>query len=442
MNLDPDSATLPAPPAGPLPDERERRRALLTVFLVVFIDLLGFGLVLPQLPLIGRDFLDPLVSGGANTPLGGLIIGVLTASFSAMQFIFAPIWGRLSDRVGRRPILLLGLAGSVVFYALFGVGSELGARESKLLGLVLLFVARAGAGVAGATIATAQAVIADSTPAEGRSRGMALIGAAFGIGFTFGPAMGAGMLYFFPDLAGGPGFLAAGMSLVALVIGLRRLPETLRTGVSAEPAGRHFDALFRTLRTPTIGLLVLSFFLATFAFANFESTLAFLNDALGFSRRANALVFTFIGFTLALSAGVLYRRLAGRLSDVTLLALGVGGMGLGLGGLAIVAWLGASGPGLLMAGFFASLVLAVVGYSFLNPSVQTLISKRSDPARQGEYLGVNQSAAALARVFGPACGPYLFNLGARLGLNDALPYVMATLLMAAVLLALPRVRQG
>src|SRR5205085_2231217 len=161
----------------------------------------------------------------------------------------------------------------------------------------------------------------------------------------------------------------------------------------------------------------------------------------GFSRRANALVFTFVGFTLALSAGVLYRRLAGRLSDVTLLALGVGGMALGLGGLGAVAWLGASG-GMLLGGFFASLVLAVVGYSFLNPSVQTLISKRSDPARQGEYLGVNQSAAALARVFGPACGPYLFNLGARLGLNDALPYVTATLLMAAVLLALPRVRQG
>src|SRR5436305_10109074 len=108
MNLDPDSATLPAPPAGPLPDERERRRARLTVFLVVFIDLLGFGIVLPQLPLIGEELLDPLVRYGKESALAGLILGLLFASFSGMQFLFAPSWGRLSDRIGRRPVVLLG----------------------------------------------------------------------------------------------------------------------------------------------------------------------------------------------------------------------------------------------------------------------------------------------------------------------------------------------
>src|SRR6185369_3970906 len=135
------------------------------------------------------------------------------SSFSLMQFIFAPVWGRVSDRVGRRPILLLGLGGSVVFYALFGFASDL-PREQAALALALLFAARLGAGVAGATIATAQAVIADSTPPDKRKHGMALIGAAFGIGFTFGPLLGYASL--FVDVPAAPGAAAALLSLAAL----------------------------------------------------------------------------------------------------------------------------------------------------------------------------------------------------------------------------------
>ena len=140
------------------------------------IDLLGFGVVLPLLPRYG----ERLEAGPAT-------VGMLMASFSAMQFLFTPVWGRLSDRVGRRPILILGLAGSVVFYALFGYAS-------RIASLWLMFVSRMGAGISGATIATAQAYIADSTPPERRGKGMALIGAAFGIGFTFGPLLGAAAL--------------------------------------------------------------------------------------------------------------------------------------------------------------------------------------------------------------------------------------------------------
>src|SRR5437660_5332055 len=151
----PDVATAPAP---------SNRAALFIVFLVVFIDLLGFGIVLPLLPLYAEELLRPLFPGEAVHATRGAILGVLMASFSLMQFIFAPLWGRVSDRVGRRPILLLGLAGSVVFYGLFAFASEIGAAGAFGLGLALLFVARLGAGVAGATIATAQGVIADSTP--------------------------------------------------------------------------------------------------------------------------------------------------------------------------------------------------------------------------------------------------------------------------------------
>ncbi len=152
--------------------ESPRRGSLLVIFLTVFIDLLGFGMVLPLLPIYGKQFDASFTT-----------LGLLMASFSAMQFLFAPLWGRLSDRVGRRPVLLLGLAGSVVFYTLFGVATV---YES----LAGLFIARIGAGIAGATISTAQAYIADSTSLENRAKGMALIEAAFGLGFTFGPLLG------------------------------------------------------------------------------------------------------------------------------------------------------------------------------------------------------------------------------------------------------------
>jgi MFS family permease len=425
----------------PAPDPAASHRVRLTVFLVVFIDLLGFGIVLPQLPLISEELLDPLISGGKDSALAGFVIGLLFASFSAMQFLLAPSWGRLSDRRGRRPILLLGLAGSVVFYALFGVGSEVGGTGHALLGLVLLFVARIGAGIAGATIAIAQATIADVTPPEERAKGMALIGAAFGIGFTFGPALGALMLWLVPEVRGGPGFLAAAMSLVALMICFRQMPETVRADRPPGHAGLESLAnLGEVLRTPGIGLLVLCFFLATFAFAMFETTLALLNEALEFTRRANALVFTGVGLTLMLSAGGLVRRLAGRIPELRMLMFGVAGMVVGLAGIGGAAYFRVSpsdpNRGLLLTLFAVGLVLAVVGYSFLNPSVQTLISKWADPRRQGEYLGVNQSASALARVVGPAVGPLLFNLSP----THVLPYVTATVLLAAVLVSIPRLR--
>src|SRR5207248_86426 len=150
--------------------------------------------------------------------------------FSLMQFLFAPVWGRTSDRVGRRPILLMGLVGSVVFYALFGYACALSVEHYARAALILFFVARIGQGIAGATIATAQAVIADCTPPERRKHGMALIGAAFGIGFAFGPLIGAGSLALLPEHYGIIGYVAAGLSGIALLLGLALLPETRRAG--------------------------------------------------------------------------------------------------------------------------------------------------------------------------------------------------------------------
>ncbi|NQT38905.1 MAG: MFS transporter, partial [Planctomycetes bacterium] len=160
-------------------NDASRRTALLLVFATVCIDLLGFGLVLPLLPIYGRE-----LTVGFSPESKGWILGLLMSCFSVMQFLFAPFWGRFSDRLGRRPVLLVSLAGSTFFYALFGLASQWHS-------LAWMFVARIGAGIACASIPTAQAYIADVTPPEKRTHGMALIGAAFGLGFTLGPLIGA-----------------------------------------------------------------------------------------------------------------------------------------------------------------------------------------------------------------------------------------------------------
>jgi MFS family permease len=418
---------LPPPAAPP-------RGALLTVFLVVVIDLLGFAIVLPLLPRIAEAYLH-----GKSQAITGLTIGLLFASFSLMQFVFAPLWGRLSDSIGRRPVLLVGLVGSVVFYTLFGYGATVPAEKADLA-ITLLFVARIGAGIAGATISTAAAVIADCTPPEQRKRGMALIGAAFGVGFTFGPLIAFAAVTSFPNQGhGAVGYVAAALSFIALLIGLLKMPETRVPGRPSERRG-WFDHLFETLRTPTIGLLVVSYFLATFGFANFEATLALLTkDAFGYTDNQNFLVFAYVGFVLVFVQGGVYRPMAHRFGEVTFIRTGVLLMMLGLAGIAVLAAT-AGGDGKAGNGSLAALLIvmavAITGFAFLNPSVSALISRRSDPARQGEVLGVNQSANAMARILGPFIGSILFFRTA----NHVLPYVLASCLLLVVLLLTPRLK--
>ena len=410
----------PKPPATP-------KGAKLTVFLVVFIDLLGFGIVLPLLPRYAKDLLEPL---GVERQLQGWVIGALLSVFSLMQFIFAPIWGRISDRVGRRPILLLGLAGSVVFYALFGFASTV---ADPALALILMFAARTGAGIAGATIATAQAVIADVTPKARRAQGMALIGVAFGIGFTFGPLIAGFALWVLPNHPEFAGFFAAALSAIALVVGLAKMPETLTPGESTYRRGWIDLAGMRsTLATPTIGLLILVFFLATFGFAKFEATLALLTKDFGYSDQGNFWIFAYVGFILILVQGGVYRRLKDKYHEVTLMRWGVGfmlaGLAIGLGGVAL-------GTAVRELALFVALAGGVIGFAFLTPSAQALISKRSDPARQGEILGVNQSFSALARILGPLIGNVLF------ATNPVLPYATSAVLLVLVLGLLTKLRK-
>src|SRR5207249_1310021 len=246
------------------------RSTLFIVFLVVFIDLLGFRIVLPLLPLYAVDFLTPLFPGDANRPFRGMILGLLMSSFSAMQFLFAPLWGRLSDRVGRRPVLLVSTAGAMISYAIFALGCSLGGNG----GLLVLFASRVFAGICGANITVAQAYIADVTPPEERSRKMGLIGMAFGLGFIFGPVLsGVGMKLFGIT---GPGWIAASLCGANFFFALARLPESWRPTSEHVAQRPRFTQWAHTFRLPKVGLLIVVFFLATFCFTCFETTLGLL----------------------------------------------------------------------------------------------------------------------------------------------------------------------
>ena len=392
--------------------DRQRKAALLIIFLTVLIDLLGFGMVIPLLPIYARQF---------TVDESGWVIGALMSSFSLMQFLCAPLWGRISDSVGRRPVLLIGLAGSTLFYFLFGVAT---ARAS----LGWMFVSRIGAGVAGATISTAQAYIADVTPLEGRTRGMALIGAAFGLGFTLGPLIGAAALLGSGSvgLSPWPGYVAAMLAGSALVLAAFRLPESFHPGAApAEANWLDLGALVNVIAVPTVALLLATVFVAVLSFANFESTVSLLlkepDGGFGFEFHQVLLVFAYIGFVLSFAQGFLVRRAAGRFSEI---ALALGGAIVSLLGFGLLAVAGSSGNFVLL---LVALAIEVTGFSFVTPSIHALLSRRTDPAKQGRILGVAQSASALARIFGPLIGIRLFHVGA------ALPFVAAAGLMVLAL---------
>ncbi|WP_298866502.1 MFS transporter [uncultured Gimesia sp.] len=376
-----------------------RKAGLLLIFVTVFIDLLGFGIVLPLLPRYGEHF-----------EAGGGTLGLLMASFSAMQFLFAPIWGRLSDRVGRRPILILGLAGSTIFYGMFGFATSLG-KEGMFLGigaLSWLFTTRIGAGIAGATIPTAQAYIADITGPKERGKGMALIGAAFGIGFTFGPLIGAAFVSSevgaTPSAA--PGYVACVLSGIAALLSIFMLPESLSKEKSNSLSKRlhwfDINSFRHALTRPQIGLILFTIFLTTFAFAQFESTLSLLTQELGFAARSNFYVFAYIGLILTLSQGILVRRLIPRIGEYR---MGMAGIILMVAGLLLIGVAGNSGSYALL---YAVLPISVVGFSATTPSLQSLLSLNTPDDEQGGVLGVGQSISALARILGPLAGIVLF----------------------------------
>ncbi len=367
---------------------------LIVIFVTVFIDLLGFGIIIPLLPFYAETF-------GANA----LLIGLLSTSFSLMQFAFAPIWGRLSDRIGRRPVILLGLFGSFVSYLVFGLANS----------LVVLFISRIFAGIAGANIPTAQAVIADSTTIENRAKGMGLIGAAFGLGFVFGPAIGGFLSHWGFST---PAFFASALSLANFIAAWFLLPETLSPAHRAgAPASGRLQAFRRAVSRPHLPLLLVIYFLVVAAFSNFEAMFAlFAERRFHFNAATIGYVFAYVGIVLVIVQGGLVGRVVRRVGERKVIPVAITLVAIGL------AFLPANHSTMSL---LATLAILSIGMGFNNPSLVSMISQLSAAEDQGSILGVSQSLASLARIVGPAWGGFAFD---RFGVN--VPYESAAGLMA------------
>jgi len=376
------------------------------LFSTVLVDLVGFGIVLPALPLYAKGF-------GAD----GLATGLLVTSYSLVQLVMAPVWGRVSDRIGRRPVLILGLLGSALAYVAFARADSLAA----------LFVSRVIGGVGGSTIPAAQAYIADVTPPAGRAGNMGLIGAAFGLGFVIGPALGWYVSGFHPGSPAAPGYLAAGLCFANALFALARLPEP-DGDHAAGPRRASLSASFAdAARSPQIRQALITYLCITVAFSTLQPTLSLLAaERFAWAERQAALLFLLLGVVSAIVQGGLVRAVVPRLGERALLRIGTAPFAAGL----VMVGAASDAHGLL-----AGLVLVGIGYGCSVPSVLGLVSRAVDPNRQGAGLGIGQSVGSFARVVGPASAGALFDAGA------ALPYFAGALLIGGAALASRGIRQ-
>ena len=355
----------------------------LVLFLTVFIHLLGFGLLLPILPYYAKTY-------GA----GGLVVGLLSASFSFFQFLFAPVWGRLSDRVGRRPILLGSLIVTSGSYLVFGFAHS----------LWLLFASRILAGIAGAVLPTAQTYIADTTSPEERTKGMGMIGAALGLGFTFGPAIGGALSHWGYSV---PAFASAGFALMAAVLAFFLLPESLSPESRTEAAARRrarpglATAFSDAFAHPSVRPVLLLYFIGTLSFAGLEATFAlFGHDRYGLTAMNIGYLLGYMGILAVLMQGGLVGKLARKFGEPNLVRSGFLLLGAGMlaaGGAPPFSWL------------LVALAAVALGNGLASPSLAGLVSIATVAAEQGSVLGVYQALGSLARTIGPFLGGLAFD---------------------------------
>jgi MFS family permease len=376
-----------------------KKSPLLVIFFVVFLDLVAFGIVIPILPYYSKTF-------GANA----FELGWLMAIFSITQFLFSPVWGGLSDRIGRRPVLLftiLGGASCMVATALAG-------------SLWVLFLARLLAGIFGANISTAAAYIADVTSPAERAKGMGIIGAGYGLGFIFGPAIG-GLLsvhgYHVPIL------LAAGLGLINFLFAFTVLEESVKPGRKAEsPSGKKlsFSGLQTAFAKSATAVPIMLFFLSTLAFTQLEVVFGlFVLNRFGFQARDAGWLLAGMGLVSAFFQGGLIGRLAKKHGETSLLPIGFFLFALCLAGSAL-------SPTVLL--FTICLFGVAVGIGLVNPSLSSLVSKGAPDDKRGGVMGIYQSAGSLARIVGPPVAGLMFDR-----LSIASPILLSSGLMVVAL---------
>jgi DHA1 family tetracycline resistance protein-like MFS transporter len=379
------------------------------IFIIVFINLVGFGIIIPLLPFYGEHF-------GASPDE----VTWLMAIYSLTQFVTAPIWGRYSDRYGRRPILLLSLAGTVVAYVWLSLAADLQA----------LYWARGLAGVAAGSISAAFACMSDITTKENRSKGMGLIGAAFGLGFIAGPAIGGLLAGSDPATTNYalPSLVAAGFSSVALATAFFILKETLSNKLKLKIKNQSVNErwlIFKgAMNQPTIRLTLALTFISILAFAGLEATFALWSErSFGWGVEQNGYIFAFIGTISALIQGTMIGFLSRKFGEVGMVKQGFLALGVGLAILPFTDNL----PTLLI-----TLVIIAYGFSISSPALNTLLSLNVPDEQQGSILGIGRSASTLARALGPAISGYLF---AFIGKNWPF-YIGAFLILIVLILAL------
>ncbi len=392
-----------------------KKSPLFIILIVAFVDLVSYGLIIP----LQASYAERM---GAN----GLTFGLLVGTYSLMQLIFNPLLGRWSDRVGRRRVLLISVFGSIFSHLLLGV-ADLASS------LPLLFLARTLDGITGANISTAQAYIADVTTKENRAKGMGMFGAAFGLGFVMGPAIGAGLVFLGGIISGPaygtawPAFGAAVISATAFFLIWKHLPESNpdATDTASQRRVPHLKTMGSLFHQPRLRELFTLTFSITFSFVLLEITFVFLcTHFLGVREAGAGLIFAYIGILMVIVQGGLVGRLAKRYGEASLIAFAPFITAIGFVIISFVAEVDTT------TWAWAALLIGCIPVAFGNglttPSVNALVSKESPKDQQGIVLGTNQALGSLARALGPLAG------GAMYDVRAALPYWVGAGLFVAI----------
>lgn len=373
-------------------------RRMWIIFLIIFINLLGFGIILPLLPY----YVESL---GA----GPMTVGLIMATYSLFQLLSAPILGELSDKYGRRPILLFSIGGTALSFGLLGIATS----------LPMLFLSRIIDGASGGNISTAQAYIADITTKEERTQSMGVMMAAFSLGFILGPALG-GLLSVYGY--GVPALVAGAFALLATILTYFYLPESHKPRREVPDSPKKPLIIFNirdfydALTHPAIGLLLTISFLMMFAFSLMQGTFAlFTQQNLQLTARANGILFAYLGFVGIVIQLVFLKHILRILSEQKAIIFALLSMGLSL---SLIAYSGS------IVALYVAVTFLALGNSIAGPVIMGLTSKLTPDSEQGSVAGMNQSVGSMARLVGPVAGTFLYSM---LGVRS--PYLIATLIM-------------